>query len=341
MTRLWTRRVAAGVDRAVTLAIARLGARPGPGRPVEERLQALERLAALYDPARWPDYYREPRAIAPELRVARREASGARVVDVVWPSAYDVWAPELRESYAGYAENAVAAVRLFARAKPRPIAVLIHGYLAGRYAVEERVWPIAWFDALGFDTALFTLPFHALRAREGDRFPPFLRSDPTMTHEGFRQAVGDLRDFVRWLREQGHPKVGLCGMSLGGYTAALTATVEPELDFLAPIIPLASLSDFARELGRLGTCPDRAAALQASLERVYRLIAPLERAPRIEPRRVLVLGAEADRVTPLSHARRLAGHFQAGLVTWPGGHLLQLGRQGSFQRLGDWLQALL
>jgi hypothetical protein len=143
-----------------------------------------------------------------------------------------------------------------------------------------------------------------------------------------------------FLRRRGHPAVGLLGMSLGGYTAALAATVDAGFDFLVPIVPLASLPDFAREHGDLPEAPEPRALEHELLERVYRHVSPVDRAPLIESERVLVIGARADRITPFSHARRLAAHFRAPLVAWHGGHLWQLGRGRAFERLGELLRAV-
>jgi pimeloyl-ACP methyl ester carboxylesterase len=68
-----------------------------------------------------------------------------------------------------------------------------------------------------------------------------------MTNEGFRQAVTDIRSLARWLRNRGAPHVGVMGMSLGGYTSALVATVmsQDEIDFVMPMIPLASIATMA------------------------------------------------------------------------------------------------
>ena len=130
--------------------------------------------------------------------------------------------------------------------------------MGGHHAFEQRVWPVEWLGRLGLDVALFVLPFHGRRADPTrKRPPPFPGSDPRMTNEGFRQTVADLGDLMYWLRARGHPAVGVMGMSLGGYTTALFATVEPELAFAVPIIPLASLADFARDQRRLGATPNK------------------------------------------------------------------------------------
>jgi pimeloyl-ACP methyl ester carboxylesterase len=161
-----------------------------------------------------------------------------------------------------------------------------------------------------------------------------------MTIEGFRHAMADLRDLIRWLRERGNERVGVMGMSLGGYTTSLAATVEPELAFAVPMIPLASQADFARDQGRLGSDPRQEAREHAALERVYAPVSPLHRPLAIESQRVLVIAAEADQITPVHHARRLADHFDAPLETFAGGHLLQFGRAEAFRRVGRLLGEL-
>jgi pimeloyl-ACP methyl ester carboxylesterase len=322
---------ASAVDRAVTYAVQR-GGKARPRANHKSPLETLERLAPRYEPAEHPAYFRAVRRIDPVLRPVR-EHRGQRVLDCTWASEYSCIAPELSEDYRAYAENRAACARLFVRSAPRPLAILIHGYLGGHYGFEQRVWPLEWLDQHGLDAALFVLPFHGLRATAGERLPAFLRGDPRMTHEGFRQAVADLRDFAQHLREAGHPAVGLMGMSLGGYTAALAATVDATWDFVVPVIPLASLADFALEQGRLSPFPESAQREHAALERVYRLICPVQRAPLVAARRCLILGAEADRITPIAHARRLARHFRAPLVTFAGGHVLQLGRNSAFDRV--------
>jgi hypothetical protein len=121
-------------------------------------------------------------------------------------------------------------------------------------------------------------------------------------------------------------------MSLGGYAVALLATIEPYLAFAVPVVPLADLTDFAR-----GQVPSAAAAgahaSRPARARVHRVISPLARTPVVPANRVVVIGAAADGMAPLAHARELACHFDAPLETFPGGHVLQLGRAAAFRKL--------
>jgi len=337
-TRQLLARAAAGLDRAVTLAVRATGVEPGDepglGAGHETRVLTLRRILARYQEVSLADFYPSPRAIDPSLRDRGSFMSGLERTDIAWPSLAEPFLPELREACFRTVENRVASARLLRRGTERPVAILIHGYLLGHPRVEERVWPIQRLDALGFDTALFVLPFHGSRADpKRTAHPEFPGRDPRRANEGFRQAVSELRELSGWLRERGHPLVGLMGMSLGGYTAALAATVTSELDFVVPIIPLASLADLAFELGDLPEAAEPRALEHQLLEEVYRIVSPVHRTPLVAGERMLVVGAKADQITPLRHARRLSAHFRAPLVTFPGGHLFQLGRAAAFDNV--------
>lgn len=314
----------------------------------DARMVALEAIASAYAPFEKDDaaFFGEPtrRALRVDAR-ATHVQSGTTYerVDVRWTSRTQTAIPELFERFHATAENREAAARIFRKPRTgassagRPLAILIHGYRAGQYGVEQRVWPIGWLLDRGFDVALAVLPFHAVRAESGAaRFPS---SDPRITNEGFRQAVSDLRDLAFTARSEGAPHVIALGMSLGGYTASLLATVEP-LDFVAPIIPLASFADVAFENERLVGSADEQRAQHAALDRAHAVVNPFARAPKVDPHRVIVAGAAGDQICPIHHAEKLSRHFGSDLVTFTGGHILQIGRRDAFRAIGARLRDL-
>ncbi len=349
--------VASGIDRAFGAAVLSRSRRGKSLSQSEsqghlERLRQLDAIRATYDRAA---HYADPRSFFPSPRhpdgvrlehvrdVPARAGdprSRGEVVDATWASTITPFDATLAGRYLGPEANHTAAARLFLHGgSPRPAAILVHGYRFGQYAVEERVWPVARLYDLGLDVALAVLPFHAVRARPGAPFFP--SSDPRITNEGFRQAVFDLGTLSVILRERGAPAVGVMGMSLGAYVAALLATVDRDVAFLVPVIPVASMADMARSGGRfVGTHAEKEAQ-HAALDAAYRVVSPLARPPRVDPDRVVVVGGDADHVTPIAHARSLAAHFHAPLVTFHGGHLLQLGREGAFRKVEEMLAPLL
>ncbi|MFO0758978.1 MAG: alpha/beta hydrolase family protein [Byssovorax sp.] len=309
----------------------------------DERIAALGEIAAAYDRPEHLDpdgpFFQAPRRMTPDV-VPVRAIPGGKVEDWTWESPFVPFHPEATERYLGQVENRRAAARLYLHGdRPRPTALLLHGYRAGQWAVEERAWPIEWLFEKGMDVALPVFPFHAVRGRKRGA-PMAPGSDPRMTNEGFRQAVLDTRTLIHHLRERGAPAIGLMGMSLGGYTSALIATIETRLAFVVPMIPLASLAESARHTGRFTGTPEQQRLQHEGLDAVHRVVSPLSRPARLDRERILVLGAEGDQITPIGHARRLAGHFGAPLEVFAGGHILQFGRGDAFRAAGKLLGRL-
>jgi pimeloyl-ACP methyl ester carboxylesterase len=335
---------ASTVDRAFVAAI-QLRNRAARARAEalshDDRLAALGRIEQAYGaPSLITDlhaFFPPPSAVSPRLRRVRSLSWGGECLELWWPSAFEPFYTGGPRAYRASGPNATAYARVYGGTAPRPAAILIHGYMSGQWAFEERAWPIRWMNRRGLDVAVTVLPFHGVRGRPGGGAPPFPGGDPGLTNEGFRQVIADLRSLIAILRERGAPSVGVMGMSLGGYSAALLATLERDLSFAVPLIPLASIADFARDQGRLGA-GERAARQHAALEAANRVVSPLAR-PRLVPKeRMLIVGAEADRVTPIAHAECLARHFDVPLLRVGGGHLVQTWRAEAFRALGEMLQ---
>jgi pimeloyl-ACP methyl ester carboxylesterase len=337
---LTARTLAPAIDHAVyKLALSRSEASrarsAAEGLGPKERREGLTAIAALYDRS---EHFTHPETffgtttpLAPTIERVR-QAGPLTVEDLSWPTARAPFLPDLEAAYLGPIANRTAHARLFRdRSVRRPTLILIHGYMSGHHAIEERAWPITALAKRGLDVALFVLPFHGLRG--AGRRPLFPGSDPRFTIEGFRQAIFDLGSLVHYLRAEGSPHVGAMGMSLGGYTTALAATTLPDLDFAVPFVPLASIADFARDNGRLVGTPEEQEEQHRLLEAAHRVVSPLGRPPRTPRERVLVLAGERDRVTPIRHAERLASHFEAKLVRFSGGHILQVGRSDGFREM--------
>jgi dienelactone hydrolase len=339
------------VDEAFLSALSFRFQRRRPGARAPHAPERVDRRALLTEAIA---FYRRPEVLSgaqffvappvPRMIEARRGPldDGERV-DLKWASAFEPRWPAMAADYLSWAPNRFAYARLFRHRRPRGTIICLHGYRSGHFFVEERAFSARWLYGLGLDVALFVLPFHARRggARGDGAAPVWPSVNVARTNEGFAQAVFDLRALIGWLRQNAAP-VAVCGMSLGGYTTALLATVEP-LEFAAPMIPVASFPDllWAHGEGR----PERARAeregitlpmLQAAME----VHSPLQRAPLVPPERVLVVSAQGDRIAPPEHATRLARHFGAEELRFRGGHLLQLGRGDAFRAIARRLSAL-
>jgi hypothetical protein len=321
-------------------------------------------------------FFPRPLPIDPILEPRRRLGETGEVLDLTWPSEFEpLWTREVVERYASLwpphregerpfdyqshvrelgMDRSGELVDKYQRARRNrtcharwyrhfegghPCVLLLHGYMGGRYALEEYVWPLEQLYEAGLDVVISVLPFHGPRRAESRGFlpPSFPSSDPRFTIEGFRQLVLDHRALLAYLARSGLAGVGLMGMSLGGYSAALLATLEAHLQFLVLFVPLASIEDFAHRHGRLTGTPEQQLEQRRALRAAQWAVSPLARPSLVPAERVLVLAGASDLVTGRLHAEPLAGHFGVQTRYFPGGHLLHFGRQQAFSALWELL----
>gem|GEM_PF-1305955 len=248
-----------------------------------------------------------------------------------WHSEHPLIFKSIELEYRSHRDNQTALLRtLSLRIKGRPMVILVNGFSSGHHLMERVAWPMREFHRQGIGISLFALPFHGPR---GDAFPPeWPQQDTAFTIEGFRQAIWDLQIAIRAMRDAGASEVGVVGMSLGGYTAALLATATSNVDFVLSYIPIASVPDVMNDNDLVPGSGD----IQRTLYEGYREqlvpITPVCRMPTVEPKRVAIISGEFDRLATVKHGGRLADHFGTELVTFPGGHIVQNRRAQAFRQ---------
>lgn len=256
--------------------------------------------------------------------------------NIRWESTFEPRNPRLRKGWQQHEKNRYAHVRYWRhRDGPRPTVVAIHGFGAEGYALNQWFFGLPWmYETLGLDVALFNLPFHGKRQT---RFSPFsghgfFAGGISRINEAFAQAVHDFRTLLDYLGEnRGVNEVGVTGISLGGFTTALLASVEPRLRFAIPNVPVASLADLVLEWEPLGTIVRGALkALGMDLVQARRMLAvscPLTWRPVLPRQRLMVIGGVGDRLAPPTHTRLLWDHWQRPRLHWfPGSHVIHVER---------------
>lgn len=311
-------------------------------RPDVAQLRSrIDRARAFYADPRFvaePDtFFLSPRPLRGHERRMRR-LPGGELLELTYETDFVPVFAEARDDLRDARRPGVA--RWWRHAQPgRPAMLCIHGYAGGHFWLERLAFDASRFYRAGMDVLLYVLPYHGLRAPHGPwrSGEPFFDLDMVRTNEAFAQAIYELRALIRHLRTRQTGPVGAFGMSLGGYTTALLATVEPELAFAVPMIPLTSLADVMWSEGEGD--PRRALAVEHgwSLEalRDFSMVhAPLARPPLVPPDRRLIIAARADRICPPSQAEALWMHWNRPRIHWyPGGHLAQFRRYRALRQI--------
>ena len=290
---------------------------------VAEAAALSGRRGWLADPRR---YHRTP----PPLDAGQVEIRGARWLrDRYERLTFDSgFAPRTEEpgadrwaTTAGVDRPAQAAV-LRHRGAPRPWLVCIHGFGTGMPRADFLAFHVARLHRqLGFNLALPVLPLHG--ARRGPDSPMLLSYDLASSIHGLAQAAWDVRRVISWIRSTSDTPVGLYGVSLGAYTAALVAGLEP-VDAVVAGVPAVDIPDlFARHSPRRLARSARAAGLLGpAADTALRVVSPLAVAPRVPPAGRTIYAGLGDRFVPTRQAVSLWEHWGSPELRWyPGGHV--------------------
>jgi hypothetical protein len=292
-------------------------------REIATAARLYERRGWLREPAR---FHLLPPTVE-KVTIDRHRSPFGRFQHLRFESGYEPHPGEPgRRRYLEYRANRTAHVWTMRHSGPdRPWIVCVPGYRMGHPAVDFAGFRARWLHReLGLNVAIPVMPLHGPRRmgrRGGDGF---LSGDFLDTIHAQTQAVWDIRRLIAWLRAGGAPRVGVQGVSLGGYTAALLASLEEDLDCVIAGIPAV---DFLRLVRRhtpeillriakgMGIRFDR-------IEQLLRVISPLAHRPRVpRPRRYLYAGV-ADRLAPPDHALDLWHHWDRPRCEWyQGGHV--------------------
>lgn len=234
-----------------------------------------------------------------------------------------------RDRWMGFEANRTAGAWVLQHddGAARPWLVCIHGFGMGRAFMEFPAFHAAHLHHdLGVNLIGPTLPLHGHRTAGSFSGDQFLSHDLMNSVHGLAQSVWDIRRTIDWVRRQ-EPEpaaIGLYGVSLGGYTAALVAGIEPDLDLVIAGIPV---TDFPALFEAQSPAVIRERSLQHGIlggpaEDVHRVVAPLALAPLVPRERRAIFAGLGDRLAHPRQAHNLWRHWDEPSVRWyPGNHV--------------------
>jgi pimeloyl-ACP methyl ester carboxylesterase len=342
-------RASAALDRSVVRFMERRMS-PRTPRIAKDARQKLVDVANFYGKGTLGNpspFFPDPDPAAVTLAPLGDGPLGTHVVDITYPSTYEPFLTVARDHVPLVVENQTAHARWWTSDRGRPTIVLLHGWGAGSHWVSARTFMVPYWLRHGFDVVSFVLPYHGPRAGDRSRIA-WPSPHPVSTNEGFGQAIYDLRALAMFLRARGASAVGALGMSLGGYTTGLWASVAgPDdaggIDFAVALIPAVSM---ARLMWRHGeTSRARQVALKHGITEdllvdAFAVHAPTTRAVRLPKERLAIVAGRGDRITPPDQAEALAAHWGIDVAWFDGGHLAQVGKSDALRDVRRQLGAL-
>lgn len=283
------------------------------------------------------DYHRQPPALE-DASLRRRESRGLAFEHLRFESGYEPHPDEPgRDRWLSYVPNRTAHAWVLRHDAPdRPWLVCIHGYQMGTPLVDLNAFRAARLHhEHGLNLLLPILPLHGPRKIGRMSGDGFLAGDFLDSIHAEAQAMWDMRRMLSWIRAQGGTKVGVYGLSLGGYNAALLACLDDELACAIPGIPA---TDFTRLTWRHGPPLQIRQAEHHGLvhdmaAEVSQVISPLVLEPRVPRERRYLFGAVSDLLVPADQVRDLWRHWERPRIVWYQGAHLTFGRHPAVDAL--------
>ena len=211
---------------------------------------------------------------------------------------------------------------------PRPWMICTNGYRMGHARIDVGLFK-RFHQGLGLNVVIPVLPLHGPRRIGWQSGSGFLGIDLLDTLHAEAQSIWDMRRLLSWVRAQDAPAVGAFGLSLGGFTTAVFASIADGLDCAIPGIPLA---DITRMLGRHASAHQMryAESKGYDLERaseMLRVVSPLVLRPKVPLEGRMIFGATADRLVSPDHVRDLWRHWDEPEIVWYDGSHVSFGSE--------------
>ena len=331
------------VSAAMLPKIAAAAVRPVDASAEREALRFYADLGAAQDPeSSFPAPTEVPRVSSmPANPIAEWMAHG-RVHNIKFKSSFEAINPAVREHRRGYARNnVVRAQHWVPRRRSPPDAVRgprFHGIgLPVRTACSSRCHGSTGRATTSCSTHCRSMESAPRRISPFSGYGYFADGFAGFA-EAMAQAVHDFRSVMDYLEHTGVDRIALTGMSLGGYTSALVASVDDRVQAVIPNVPVVDVGGLIDDwfpANRVFQLASRITGTDRELSTAAAMYhSPLNYAPLVPKDRRLIITGLGDRLAPPEQAEKLWEHWDRCALHWfPGNHVLHVSQPDYLRRM--------
>lgn len=207
---------------------------------------------------------------------------------------------------------------LHARGRSRAAMIIVHGHAMRNFTMFERYSRPAARG--GLDVYYLSLPYHMARTPKGTWSGQLsLNANIEGTAQAFRQGVKDVRSLITWIQSERNVPIILLGVSLGAYTACMTAVVDNRPSTVISILGGGSLAQLiwdGYQMNRSKRQLERRGVTYEQLEQYWRLLGPANWQPKMARDRVLMFAGEYDPIVTPANVNRLWRAWDHPAIHW-------------------------
>jgi hypothetical protein len=309
---------------AITMGVFGDGGQSRVARETDECIDWLRENGWLNAPA---DFHEDPPALETgEIGFETRSVSGFSLEVMSFGSGFSPRADAPGgQRYLGYTASQRAYAWVLRGDEEAPWLVNVHGLTMGQPRLD--LWLLQadlLHRKLGLNLVFPVLPLHGPRGQGRISGRGYMTGDVMDTIHAESQAIWDVRRIIGWIWGQGVGRIGVHGVSLGGYTAALVASLEPGLRCAIAGIPAADPAWLVWWHASIAAREDAETAGLSldDMTTALRVVSPLAMDPRIPGAHRYIYAGRADRFVPPVVVERLWQHWGQPRIHWyPGSHL--------------------
>ncbi len=179
----------------------------------------------------------------------------------------------------------------------------------------------------GIDACIMVMPHYGARRSPDKAKQQELLSNPEFLITSIQQAVMDVRRTARCLAALDfvdENRIGICGVSMGGFITALSAGVDGNFKRVAIILAGADLAAVittnSREASSIRHVLEERNLSGDALKQLLASIEPLTYADRLRSAKLLMVNGSTDAIVPPDCARKLADATGAQIHWYPTDH---------------------
>jgi len=315
------------VDRLFLAAMSRPHRYPGVGdlERVGEEIAAAHALYRAGRPAAPSAFHRAP----PLLTSPSIEPAWHPSMRFEWLSFESGYSPPpddpAAERWNGYDRNHIAHAWVARHSdRERPWLICLHGLgTGGPYADFAGFRAEMLHHELGLNLLMPVLPLHGPRKPAALPVASLLSFDLLDAFHGVSQALWDTRRLIQWARAQGATKIGVYGLSMGSYVAALLSGLD-DVDLVIAGIPVCDIPDLFvhhAPVDQRQEAEDKG-VLGVHTRELFEIVSPLSVTPHTKLENRFIFAGSDDKVSTPEQAERLWEHWgQPGIRWFAGGHV--------------------
>lgn len=257
------------------------------------------------------------------LKTEKRKISGGTIYQCQMPNKFKALNPFFENSYWNYHKHRNINFELWLHDDntPRPTYIFMHGYNADDYRINHIIFSAKKVFKDGANIAFLVLPFHSGKLKLSTEVWNFFGHGPAYTTEVFINAVSNCRTLISYLINTGiASKIGISGISLGGFVSSLVLSVDERVDSAILLAPVYNVPESYMEWFPLKQLFSKLLKEEnisfTEFRHSYALCNALTYKNKVKNSHITILSGVFDLIAIPKHVRLLGEHWEQCDIHW-------------------------